>query len=963
VSGGAADAGEERRARVDAAFLSLVELAPEARPRALEELCPEPDLRREVEALLASDARAPSDFLAGDERRAPELACGSRVGPYRILERLGEGGMGTVWAARQAFPRRDVALKVLRAGRSSEAAVRRFRHEIDVLGRLQHPGIARIYDAGVVEARDDRGGAREVPYFTMELVRGVPLVRYAREQALGRPERIELLARVCDAVHYAHQRAVIHRDLKPENVPVTTEESTASGDAGLATARVIGCPKVLDFGIARVVDPELPRSTRHTVDGALVGTLTAMSPEQAAGERRLVDVRADVYALGAMLYELVCGRPPLPVDGLTVPQALRRIAERAPTPPGELDPALRGDLTTIALKALAKDPERRYQTAGDLASDLRAHLRGEPVLARADSRLYLLRRSLRRHRVAFGVASGFALLLGTFAAISVRQARESAELAASEARARGLAESDFERSLAAVELLTELGAGRLVGIPLADAARRELLEAALDHHRELVRAHPDLGELAGRRAVARLRVAELERDLGHRARALGEARAAVGEFEELARSAAGGEVAALGLVSSLTLCGSLLSEDGELAEAQRLLARAAAVAEATVTDPPEGGGPTPDALARFASAHKHLAICLRSRGRLDDALATLEAATPALEHALADAPSTQLASELIALLQQASVLRVETGSLDGVEELLGRAIELAAELVRAEPGSPRHLEDLAALHSNRSVALTQAGRPREALAELDVAIELGERLVADHPALEQPRESLVTAYHNRASLRVSADDLAGAERDAARATELFAAVLPRAPSADRLGTLANLENLRAAVQIQLGRPADGIATLRRCIEHADAALARLPGRLDLRALERYARCNLALCHADLGDHAAAATVLDRVRFPGDGYSGLQELAAVLRVWQDAARAARADASLASEQRRRLVEGYLERATAYLTDALAAGFGDLAGLRAAGEGSLLREHAAFERAVGPAAPGSERRRAR
>ena len=379
--------------------------------------CPACLLSAGLETSTAVDARPP---LSADE-----LAPGGAIGPYSIRERLGVGGMGEVYLAAQDHPiRRLVALKVLRADPIDRQAAARFNSERQALAILNHPGIAKVFDAGFTE--DGR------PYLAMEYVRGTWLTRFADESSLGIVERLALFARVCDAVHHAHQKGIIHRDLKPSNIIASWED-----------ARIV--VKVIDFGIAKVVGPKLTDESLYTEFGVVLGTPEYMSPEQAGLSRVDVDARTDIYALGLLLYELLTGTLPFDRERLrreALVEMLRVIREeeaprlstrvqtlgdRAYTVAGQrrVDPRslvrrLRGELEWIVAHALEKNPAHRYASASELAADVRRHLADEPVNVGPPSARYRLRKALRRHR-AFAVASAavlIALLVGSLVALT-----------------------------------------------------------------------------------------------------------------------------------------------------------------------------------------------------------------------------------------------------------------------------------------------------------------------------------------------------------------------------------------------------------------------------------------------------------------------------------------------------------------------------------------------------------------
>ena len=373
-------------------FALCCELQGPAREVCLDEQCEgNAALRAEVEELLRLDGQ--TDFLG--ERRLAKVRgqmVGSdeplpkRIGTFRVLGELGRGGMGVVYRAAQDAPAREVALKVLAPGLSGDEAVQRFAVEAEALGRLRHPGIAQIHEAGTYQSE---AGSR--PYLAMELVDGSPLPAWARDAKPSFQQRLGVMIQLCEAVHHAHQKGLIHRDLKPSNLLIDSE----------------GRVKVLDFGIARFVSEGRDRSLM-TRTGQLLGTLCYMSPEQADGHVDDIDVRADVYAIGVIGYELLCGRLPIDVRDEPLTTALKRVVDEAPPALGHVHRALRGDIETVVGKALRKEPERRYASAQAFADDLRRILSHEPVEARPATAAYVVRRFARRHR---GLVAGLLIAM------------------------------------------------------------------------------------------------------------------------------------------------------------------------------------------------------------------------------------------------------------------------------------------------------------------------------------------------------------------------------------------------------------------------------------------------------------------------------------------------------------------------------------------------------------------------
>jgi serine/threonine protein kinase/tetratricopeptide (TPR) repeat protein len=402
----------------------------------LDEACAgDVDLRQRVLTLLQEHAQL-GDFLESPARPRVETAdvlraseCpGTVIGPYKLVELIGEGGMGTVWMAQQTEPvRRLVAVKLIKAGMGSRAVVARFDAERQALALMDHPNIARVLDAGTAPAADAAGS--QTPYFVMDLVKGVPITRYCDEHRLTPRQRLELLIPVCQAVQHAHQKGIIHRDLKPTNVLVA-----------LYDGRPV--PKVIDFGVAKAAGQPLTEQTLVTGFGAIVGTLEYMSPEQAELNQLDIDTRADIYALGVLLYELLTGSPPFSrteLERAGMLEMLRVIREQEPTKPStklstaeglptlaadrgteaaKLTKLVRGELDWIVMKCLEKDRNRRYETANGLAMDLERYLSDEPVVACPPSATYRLRKFVRRNKgpvsaVVLVIAALVAGIIGT----------------------------------------------------------------------------------------------------------------------------------------------------------------------------------------------------------------------------------------------------------------------------------------------------------------------------------------------------------------------------------------------------------------------------------------------------------------------------------------------------------------------------------------------------------------------
>src|SRR4051794_31032593 len=420
---------------LEAVFLAALEKgAPEERAAYLDQACAgDAELRRHVERLLSAQPKVGNFLQAaapGRSDTALEVPLAERpgtvIGPYKLLQQIGEGGMGVVYMAEQQEPvRRKVALKIIKPGMDSRQVIARFEAERQALAMMDHQNIAKVLDGGAT----DTGR----PYFVMELVHGIALTKYCDDNKLPLRQRLELFVPVCQAIQHAHTKGIIHRDVKPSNVLVTMYDDKP-------------VPKVIDFGVAKAVEQRLTEKTLFTQFGALVGTFEYMSPEQAEMNAFGVDTRSDVYSLGVLLYELLTGTtplerhrlrtaafgevvrlikeedPPKPSMRISTSGALAKVAAARKTEPGKLSGVVRGELDWIVMRCLEKDRTRRYDTAVSLARDVERHLNGDAVEACPPTLGYRVRKYWRKNKTALVTAFVFAVALLSGTVFSIWQA-------------------------------------------------------------------------------------------------------------------------------------------------------------------------------------------------------------------------------------------------------------------------------------------------------------------------------------------------------------------------------------------------------------------------------------------------------------------------------------------------------------------------------------------------------------
>lgn len=653
---------------------------------------PEQALTRSIDDPAATIAAKPVPHGDGI---APPLPLPPAIGKYRIIRLLGEGGMGAVYEAEQDQPRRRVALKVIKAAFAGQELLRRFELESQTLGRLHHPGIAQIYEAGSAAM-----GLGSQPFFAMELIQGEPLCRFAESRKLDLQQRLLLMMQICDAVEHAHQRGIIHRDLKPLNILVDERGQT----------------KILDFGLALVTDSDV-EATRQTDVGALLGTLAYMSPEQVTGDPDAMDERSDVYSLGVVLYELLSGQMPYQLSR-QLHEAVQTIQQSDPHRLSMVNRLYRGDIETIVGKALEKDKARRYQSSAELSADIGRYLANQPIAAKPASTAYQLRKFTVRHKGLVTAAAIVTLVLLGGTIISTLQA-----IRARRAESAAQAVSDFLQNdlLAQASAYSQSGA---LGKPDPEIKVRTALDRAAAHIEGKFGSQPAV------EAAVRGTIGRTYKDLGLYPEARKQLQAAL----ELSLRTLGPKSA-----KTLAIQADLLEMDtagGDLAKAEVQLTQLVKTSQST------SGSESADTLKYMRDLSNVYALESKfpqaealDRQNLDTSRRTFGP----------EALQTLAAEKALALDYQ------DLGKYPDAETLLQHVLESDRRLLG--PEHPRTVSDMHDLGQNEE----SAGKLSEAEGVLGKAVEISQRILGpEHRTTMQCMGALAGVYRNQGKFEQAA---------------------------------------------------------------------------------------------------------------------------------------------------------------------------------------------------------------
>ena len=828
----------------------------------------DPSLRQRVEALLNAQPKL-ANFLQGHASEMvpmtllppPAELPGAQIGPYKLLQQIGEGGMGTVFMAEQTQPvQRKVALKLIKPGMDSGQIIARFEAERQALAMMDHVNIARVLDAGATESGR--------PYFVMELINGVPITKYCDDNHLTPRERLELFVPVCQAIQHAHQKGVIHRDIKPSNVMVTLYDGKP-------------VPKVIDFGVAKATEQKLTERTLFTQFGTMVGTLEYMSPEQAEMSALGVDTRSDIYSLGVLLYELLTGSTPLShkrIREAAYGEVLRMIREEeAPRPstrlsesgealasisaqrhtePAKLTKLVRGELDWIVMKCLEKDRNRRYETANGFAADVQRYLNDETVQACPPSAGYRLHKFARRNKRMLATAGVLVLAMVLGTSVSMWQAlrateaeglaeerletasanyqtaeeqRQRAEASEREAKTNeGLAKDAQKQSaeslkdaLAAVDqMLTRVGQERLANVPQMEPVRRELMQDALKFYQKFLQKNSADPLIRRETAMAYRRLAEVHRNLGQYAEAETHYSKAFALFAELATVSPLEPSTRSDLSVAHLELANCLDHLGKREEHEKCIRRAVEIAEQLVKEYPND----PNYADRLADATFTLAGLI--------GLTRPEEAEKMLRRNLTLTNTPYLRANIHRYL---GVLLTTQKRSKEAEQATRQALEEYESIASANPSSnPNWVRSCIGETLHHLATLVAAdGRLQEAEEIWGRAISVLDKLAIDYPAGPNYRNSQAHAHQGRASLLRKLNRTAEAEQAYRRVLDLFVKLAADFPAVNAYLQTAFDQCLNLGqILLEAGRAEDAVNVYRQALDLSGKLSVDAPAKLN-----------------------------------------------------------------------------------------------------------------------------------
>jgi serine/threonine protein kinase len=782
-----------------------------------------------VEALLAA-ADGPDSLLDRPAGSAPAAtvdpppaaeAPGTVIGPYKLLQQVGEGGMGVVWTAQQTEPvKRVVAVKLIKAGMDSKQVIARFEAERQALALMDHPNIARVTDAGTT------GAGR--PYFVMDLVKGAPITRYCDDHRLTPRQRLELFLPVCQAIHHAHQKGVIHRDIKPSNVLVALDDGKP-------------VPKVIDFGVAKAAGQSLTDKTLVTGFGAIVGTLEYMSPEQAEINQLDVDTRSDIYSLGVLLYELLTGSPPFsrteldragmlemlrvireqepskPSTKLSTAEGLPTLAANRGTEPARLTKMVRGELDWIVMKALEKERSRRYETANGFAMDVQRYLADERVQACPPSARYRFRKFAQRNRGALLTVSAVSLALVLGTGVSIWQAVRARQAEQDATKQRNVAQVQRRFARQAVDkMFTQVAENWLSRDVSLEFVQRKILLDALQIYEDLAKEDGDDPTLRLERGNAYRRIGEIHHKFGNHAeadRAFQKALEILGRLvdENASEPDYRSALATAYHHDGVSLHYSMRQDEALGVYRQALVQR---------TRLAEENPHVPRYVRDFAVSLGAVCNLETGLGAYSDAEAGYRRAIQLLE-ALpkeeADDPDCRF--ELGLMYSELALVMIDSGRVQKSPPLLDRGTAIYEQLVREFPHNPTYLDELA-------WALYQEGwrlgdRPQDAETAFRRAVAFSEQLARESPRVAGYRVGVARCHYGLGCLLMRTGRRAQAEealRLAAGTIEQQLKDFPDRAPGDFSGVFRSSHSALQTLLLEDGRRKDAEAVYHRAVQ-------------------------------------------------------------------------------------------------------------------------------------------------